>query len=242
MSKMESSSSSSGTKSTETSSSSSSSGKTYAYLMPVAYASSTETLWCMVGLKKWWIGRIKGKPFYKRKAWNSPGQWVMSGGAVDKTDSDPIAAACREFYEETYCTFRSRDVNFVYKYTTSGFTGCVVLMDSVEALNSLALKINAAILVGNPPDDELQCVAVKKASELPTLFTTVNAPPTSAYKNSTEQAYLAERANADRGWYVMILRDLLTDLQLMPTSSSSSSEGKKDTSSKESKQPKKEGT
>ena len=55
------------------------------------------------------LGRRSDTPFY--------GKWAVPGGGRDKSDSDEMATALREFKEETSIDFSDLDTSFICKWT-----------------------------------------------------------------------------------------------------------------------------
>ncbi len=156
------------------------------YLLPYHVTLSGEKI-VMIGLKNIIGYKAKGKIQATPIVWNNAGQWVISGGGKDATDSNEQVAAMREFFEETGVDFRLRTQLEYYGFHSKIITKLFPLGSSspdysvtyiqFEDYNGLAQDINRNIRTGNVSDDELHEVtwmrpdAAKRSLGLPQVST-----------------------------------------------------------------------
>ncbi|MCU0546788.1 MAG: NUDIX hydrolase [Oscillatoriaceae cyanobacterium Prado104] len=155
------------------------------YLLPYHVADSGAKI-VLMGLKNIISYKAKGIKQTKPIVWNSAGQWVISGGRKDLTDSDATEAAMREFFEETGIDFRLREQLEYYGFhskiitelfpnsSSPDFSVTYILFEDWEGM---ARDINKNIAAGKVTDDELHEVAwsrpdaAKKILGLPDIST-----------------------------------------------------------------------
>lgn len=133
------------------------------YLLPY-HALSGEKI-VMMGLKNIIGYKAKGKIKRTPIVWNNAGQWVISGGGKDSTDSSEQIAAMREFFEETGVDFRLRPQLEYYGFHSTIITKLFPLGSSspdfsvtyilFEDWEGMAQDINNNIAAGKVTDDEL---------------------------------------------------------------------------------------
>ncbi|HAX74807.1 MAG TPA: hypothetical protein DCY88_02970 [Cyanobacteria bacterium UBA11372] len=133
------------------------------YLLPYHVASGEKIV--MMGLKNIIGYKAKGKTQTNPIVWNNAGQWVISGGGKDATDSNEQVAAMREFFEETGVDFRLRTQLEYYGFHSTIITKLFPLRSSspdfsvtyilFEDWEGMAQDINNNIAAGRFTDDEL---------------------------------------------------------------------------------------
>jgi 8-oxo-dGTP pyrophosphatase MutT (NUDIX family) len=137
------------------------------YLLPYHVASSGAKI-VLMGRKNIIGYKAKGKTQTQPIVWNNAGQWVISGGGKDATDSDELKAAMREFSEETGVDLRVRNVREKYGYhnietllfpLSSSSKDFSVSYIQFEDYSGLSGQITDNIRAGNVADDELYEVA-----------------------------------------------------------------------------------
>jgi 8-oxo-dGTP pyrophosphatase MutT (NUDIX family) len=134
------------------------------YLLPYHVASSGAKI-VLMGRKNIIGYKAKGKTQTTPIVWNNAGQWVISGGGKDLTDSDEGEAAMREFFEETGIDFRLRKQLEYYGFHSTIKTKLFPLSSSspdfsvtyilFEDWEGMARDINKNIAAGKVADDEL---------------------------------------------------------------------------------------